>query len=179
MFNDMNESGDLPSNGLELHLDLSTRNATIKNPYIDRHDEIATTSQGSYQDFYNGNVLLGYGNRDNIIEFGSEGDVRMSISGAASYRVYREVLHTTPAGYPPNTTAVEGEGWVSWNGDTRTTKWVVYAGASKESLSKVGEVARTGFETNYSLPSGSEWVKVGAFAGDDHLRNSSVVPVTK
>ncbi|CAF3601208.1 hypothetical protein FGSG_01597 [Fusarium graminearum PH-1] len=63
-------------------------------------------------------------------------------------------------------------------GDTYT-KWVVYAGASKESLSKVGEVARTGFETKYSLPSGSEWVKVGAFAGDDHLRNSSVVPVTK
>ncbi|KAM0352605.1 hypothetical protein ACHAP4_008751 [Fusarium culmorum] len=174
MFNDMNESGDLPSNGLQLHLDLFTRNATIKNLYIDRHDEIATTSQGSYQDFYNGNVLLGYGNRDNIIELGPEGDVRMSISGAASYRVYREVLHTTPAGYPPNTTAVEG-----WNGDTRTTKWVVYAGASKESLSKVGEVARTGFETKYSLPSGSEWVKVGAFAGDDHLRNSSVVPVTK
>ncbi|KAF5625625.1 hypothetical protein F52700_8990 [Fusarium sp. NRRL 52700] len=177
MFNDMNESGDLPSNGLELHLDLDKRNATIKNLYIDRHDEIATTSQGSYQVFSNKNVLLGYGNRDYIKEFGAEGDVRMSISGAASYRVYRELWDATPAGYPPNTTAVEGEGWVSWNGDTRTTKWVVYAGASNDSLSKVGEVARTGFETNYSLPSGSKWVKVGAFAGDDHLRDSSVVPV--
>ncbi|KAG9506478.1 hypothetical protein J7337_000009 [Fusarium musae] len=179
MFNDMNDDkGDKPSNGLELHLDLDKRSATIKKLYIDRHDEIDTSSQGSYQDFSNGNVLLGYGNVGYVKEFGPEGDVRMSMSGAASYRVYREVWDATPAGYPPNATAIEGKGWVSWNGDTRTTKWVVYAGSSKDSLTKVGEVVRTGFETEYSLPSGASWVQVGAFAGDYYLRNSSIVLIS-
>ncbi|KAF4503395.1 arylsulfotransferase [Fusarium agapanthi] len=75
------------------------RDATIKKLYVDRHDEIDTSSQGSYQDFSNGNVLLGCGNVDHIKEFGPEGDFRMSMSGAASYRVHREVWDATPAGY--------------------------------------------------------------------------------
>jgi hypothetical protein len=178
MFNDMNNSGDLPSNGLLLHLDLNHRNVTLLKLYLDPQDEIATTSQGSYEVCSNGNVLLGYGNVDSIKEFGPEGDVRMSISGAASYRAYRLTWDATPAEYGPNITAIGEKGWVSWNGDTRTTKWIVYTGASNGSLTQVGEVARTGFETQYSLPSGSAWVQVGAFAGDIHLRNSSVAAVS-
>lgn len=177
MFNDMNSRGDNPSNGLLLDLDLSSHNVTLRSLYQDPIDKIASTSQGSYQQLSNDNVLLGYGNVDVLKEFGPDGDVRLSISGVQSYRVYREVWSASPAGYPPNVTAVQGKGWVSWNGDTKTTKWAIYAGGSEDNLSLVGEVGRTGFQTQFNLSSGSTWVQVGAFAGDLYLKNSSVVSV--
>jgi hypothetical protein len=173
----MNSAGNIPSNGLLLYLDLGIHNVTLMGLYMDPADKIASTSQGSYQQLSNDNVLLGYGNKDYFKEFSADGDVRMSISGVQSYRVYREAWDASPAGYPPNVTAVQGQGWVSWNGDTKTTKWFIYAGRSNNALSLVSEVGRTGFQTQFNLPSGVAWVQVGAFAEELHLRNSSIVAV--
>lgn len=145
---------------------------------MDTNQKIASTSQGSYQQLSNDNVLLGYGNQDYFKEFSPDGDVVMSISGLSSYRVYRQAWDASPAGYSPNVTAMQGQGWVSWNGDTKTTKWAIYAGSSNDSLSLVAEVARIGFQTQFNLSSSAAWVQVGAFAEELHLKNSSVVAVS-
>ncbi|EMD67030.1 hypothetical protein GGP41_005358 [Bipolaris sorokiniana] len=178
LYNDMNASGDIPSNGLLLYLDLENYKVTLKSLYMDPTQKIASTSQGSYQQLSNDNVLLGYGNQDYFKEFSPDGDVVMSISGLSSYRVYRQAWDASPAGYSPNVTAMQGQGWVSWNGDTKTTKWAIYAGSSNDSLSLVAEVARIGFQTQFNLSSSAAWVQVGAFAGELHLKNSSVVAVS-
>jgi hypothetical protein len=41
--------------------------------------------------------------------------------------------------------------YVSWNGDTRVARWVALTGTSPATLSPLGSVPRTGFETGMRL----------------------------
>lgn len=62
MYNDMNKSGDIPSNGLLLDLDLENYNVALKNLYMGLVRKIACASQDSYQQLSSDNVLLSYRN---------------------------------------------------------------------------------------------------------------------
>ncbi len=57
----------------------------------------------------------------------------------------------------PPSIALSGSGahrsvYASWNGDTRTATWRVFAGSSAKSLAPVTSAARSGFETAIALP---------------------------
>jgi hypothetical protein len=178
LFNDYNdEFATNPSNGLLLYVDIQDRNISLIQAFEDPSDVIYSTSQGSYDALSNGNVLIGYGDIPTIKEFGSDGSIRMTIDfglTAQCYRAYRQMWEATPA-YAPAVVGSQGKGWVSWNGDTRTTQWVIYTGTSNSSM--VSTVNRTGFETEFNITNGSTWLQVGAFSGGTFLRNSSVVTV--
>ena len=177
----------IPSTGLIVRLDLSDFTATLIKSYVDPNDKVSSTSQGSFSVLCNDNTFAGYGNIPKMKEFGPNGDVRLSIlfgqGQGASYRAYRQTWEAIPAGWDPvivvNPSGMNssGQGWVSWNGDTRTTDWVVCAGDTEDSLSEVARVDRAGFETEFSVPTSARVVQVSAFHRDDFLRKSNVVKV--
>jgi hypothetical protein len=172
-----------PSTGLIVQLDLYAFTATLIKSYVDPNDKVSSTSQGSFSILCNDNVFAGYGNIPKMKEFGPEGDVRMSILFGAgqgsTYRAYKQIWEATPAGWNPVVVAnSSGQGWVSWNGDTRTTEWVVYAGDIQDHLEEVGRSDRKFFETEFIVPASASFVQVGAFHKGHFLRNSSVVKVS-
>jgi hypothetical protein len=79
MFNGSASGG--PSEGLELHLDLTNKTATVLKNLVDKSNIIISPSQGTFDTLPNGNTLLSYGQIPAIKEFGPEGndDVRMTI----------------------------------------------------------------------------------------------------
>ncbi|KIV81672.1 hypothetical protein PV11_03841 [Exophiala sideris] len=154
----------------------------------------------------NGNKFLGYGSNAVIAEYGpftnstngTEGQVRWSAtfgSGdlVSSYRAYKQVWHATPATKPSlvvlqassNDTLTHcagsstWRGYVSWNGATDVTKYIVYTGSTNTTLTATGQASKTGFETEFVVPQGAAFVQVGAVEnnGTAVTRRSSVVAV--
>jgi Arylsulfotransferase (ASST) len=167
--------GGGPSEGLKLHLNLSSKTTTVLKNLVDANEPIYNDAQGTFDPLPNGNPLLGYGQIPAIKEFGSDGnnDVRMTIwyeihnnsgVGAQSYRTYRRIWVGTPE-YPPSVVVKKGVLYMSWNGATGITRWEILAGedvAGKNS-EVVGVVDTTGFETMFRISNGCvKVVKVAA-----------------
>jgi hypothetical protein len=175
--------GSGTSNGLLFTLDLVNKACTLDQIFTDPTDALETYSQGGYDAHDNGNVILGYGSNPVVKEYDSAGNVLMSLVFGApttqSYRAYRREWTATPTAYGPSVavSSKDGTGWVSWNGDTETTTWAIYAGADKNCLALVAETSRDGFETAFNIPSKAAFVQVGAMAGNTFLMNSTVVSV--
>lgn len=69
-------------------------------------------------------------------------------------------------------------GYVSWNGATDVTGWNVYVGGDGANVSEMAfSVRKGGFETQFVVPMGAEFVQVGAVEGDVEVRRSDVVAV--
>lgn len=116
-------NGTHQSEGLELHLNLSTRTATVLKNLVDLNESVFNDAQGSFDPLPNGNTLLGYGQIPEMKEFGPVGDndVRMTIRygyndntglGAQSYRIYRQEWVGTPA-LPPIAVVDDGVVYMS------------------------------------------------------------------
>jgi hypothetical protein len=119
----------------------------------------------------------------------------------SSYRVFKQEWHATPATKPSLTVSRAAandtlnhcagrnsswRGYVSWNGATDVTRWLVYAGTSNAdananaTLKAVGTVRKEGFETVFVVPQGATFVQVGAVENDsqrDAVRWSDVVAI--
>lgn len=121
-------------------------------------------------------------------EYGPDGNngVRMMIRygfkdnsglGAQSYRIYRQEWVGTPA-VPPVAVVEDGVVYMSWNGATGITSWVILVGDDENDLAEVGMVDSTGFETNFTLVGdGRKFVKAVAYRGGALLRDTDVVVV--
>lgn len=70
-------------------------------------------------------------------------------------------------------------GYVSWNGSTDVTDWIVYTGSINTTLTTTGQVKKAGFETEFLVPEYAAFVQVGAVEnnGTAVVRKSKVVPV--
>lgn len=97
-----------------------------------------------------------------------------------NYRTYKQEWRATPyttpslvvnqaasaddltecAGSSSSTSSLRG--YVSWNGTTDVTSYVVYPGSSNSSLEEIGTIPKQGFETKFALPAGVKAVQVGA-----------------
>lgn len=186
-FNNRNsgsDNGTHPSAALTLSLDITTRSASVVQSLLDPSEPLYTVSQGAHNVLSNGNSLVAFGGIPVIKELGpgSSSDVRMTLrfganDAAQSYRAYRQSWTAMPATAPAVVASKEKGAFMSWNGATEYDRWVVYAGTSQQGLTKVGSVERDGFETSFNLAAGMEFVQVGAFKGEEELRNSSVVSV--
>jgi hypothetical protein len=180
--------------------------------YTNPHNPVGSWSQGSFQYLPNGSALMGYGAYAVIEEFGPKqstssddtqnGHVRWSAafgSGdlVSSYRVFKQEWHATPASRPSLVVsrAVANDtlnycagrkstwrGYVSWNGATDVTRWLVYAGTSNANATpkSVGTVRKEGFETEFVVPPGAAFVQVGAVENNSQIgavRWSDVVAI--
>jgi hypothetical protein len=119
---------------------------------------VHAASQGNVQMLPNGNVLVGWGAAPYVSEFSPSGellfDARLA-TGYISYRAYRSPWAGIGTGSPAVVTERsrgDTDAFVSWNGDTRVARWWALSGPSPRSLSALGSVPRTGFETGMRIP---------------------------
>lgn len=139
-----------------LRLDLRKKRVTLIKAYRNPRDVISN-SQGNTQVKPNGNVFVGWGDRNACTEFAPNGEVLFDFTFAAktvSYRCYKDPWVGSPSQPIAVKSAASGTGsqvWMSWNGDTRVTSWRVLAGDSAGGLEAVATVPRTGFETGVTL----------------------------
>ncbi|KEF55247.1 uncharacterized protein A1O9_08901 [Exophiala aquamarina CBS 119918] len=162
-----------------------------------------TWSQGSFLHLPNGNMFIGYGSEPVMIEYGpvkdgaTEGHARWTgMFGygdlVSSYRAYKQIWHATPSTQPSLvvqeivqntflhcTANATHLGYVSWNGATDVTDWVIYTGQTNGSLTAVGRAKKAGFETQFVVPDGAAFLQVGAIENNsrDIVRKSKVVAV--
>lgn len=147
-----------PARGEILNLDLKAKRATLAQALVRTSGPLTTGSQGNVQLLTDGNRMLGWGGLPNFTEFDRNGQIVFDgqfPKGEMSYRVYRESWTGTPA-HPPAVVArnvgATTTVYMSWNGSTSVASWRVLAGSSPSHLAPATTVARSGFETNVSVP---------------------------
>ena len=130
--------------------------------------------------------------------YGTTGNVRWTAQLGygqllSVYRGYKSKWHATPASQPDLVVMGAGDndilapcagnsafrGYVSWNGATDVTDWVVYTGSTKNNLQPVGQMKKAGFETEFPVPEGTKFLQVGAVENNTGsvVRKSKVLSV--
>jgi Arylsulfotransferase (ASST) len=149
------------SRGLVLDVDEKRRQARFAREYRQPRPLVAD-SMGSFQTLPNHGALVGWGSDAVASEFSPEGkflfDVRLG-QKHTSYRAYRYPWTAKPRDLPavvPRRTSAESTLYVSWNGATEVSHWLVHAGSHPRALAPFGVAERQGFETIIPL---------GAFQG--------------
>jgi outer membrane protein assembly factor BamB len=151
--NEGHPGGGVQSRGIVLAIDEQRRTASLKRQFL--HPlALQSSSLGNVQVLPNGNVFIGWGAEPFVSEFAPSGellfDARLA-SGYSGYRAFRMPWSAAGEGRPSIAARRTGSRttdlWVSWNGDTQVTRWVVLAGARSGGLSPLGTYPRSGFET--------------------------------
>jgi hypothetical protein len=121
---------------------------------------LSVASQGNIQVLPNGNVFIGWGAAPYFSEFSPQGQLLFDAHTTPynSYRVFRLPWRGTPA-HPPAVALAPGSSgsapmtvYASWNGDTRTASWRVFAGPTPQQLAPVASAPKEGFETAIAAP---------------------------
>jgi hypothetical protein len=151
------DNGEKVSRAVVLDVDETARKVGLKQAYT-HPNKLFASSQGNVQVLPGGNVLVGWGAEPYVSEFSAAGELLFDAQLGkyyVSYRAYRNPWSAAGAGSPTvvteRTARSATDVFVSWNGDTRVVRWEVLTGTSAESLSPVGSVKRTGFETGLRL----------------------------
>ena len=147
-------------------------------------------TQGSYEfDIGNGNGLIGYGAVPIAREYGPKGDLRWQaqfggLNSVQSYRVFKEKWHGTPKDWNPNVVIEDGRiiptsekpnrAYVSWNGATDISDWLVFAGKDADHLESIGVVKKKGFETYFEFDRDISCIGVGAVRHGKVIRSSNI-----
>jgi hypothetical protein len=161
------------SRALRLALDSETHTAAVVSSSAHTPPVVAN-SQGSVQELARGHAFVGWGSASNITEYDDGGavvwDARLA-SGVNSYRAYRVEWVGTPK-TAPSVSVSHADGKttvsVSWNGDTRTTSWLVASRSSTGALTRRTS-ARSGYETRITLPGSESDVTVSALDSHHHV----------
>ncbi|KAL9086148.1 MAG: hypothetical protein Q9159_004328 [Coniocarpon cinnabarinum] len=162
LFNNFNSevsNGSSPSTGLELLLPLPPNSSVpvVHEDLFVADAPVFAETQGSLQILPNGNFFEDYGQISLVREWSSEGVLAWSGRFGAdnlvqSYRGFKTEWHGRPASPPSlfvestdstsNTTGNRTvDAYVSWNGATDVTAWVVYEGSSGQELHRSNQVA--------------------------------------
>jgi len=116
-----------------------------------------------------GRVFVGWGNQPYFSEFAADG--KISLEGEfpvsdQSYRAFTAAWRGRPAGQPDVVARVNPAGgtvvYVSWNGATEVTGWVVRGGKTTSALSQVGQQEWLGFETAIAVAEAGPYFAVTA-----------------
>lgn len=197
-------NGALETGGLELQLRLPPNKS--QSPVVLEHltvksEPVFSESQGSYSllptadqdepDMFK-TQFMGYGQIPLLREYGPQSDgsdlrweARFGVDNLVqSYRGFKQEWHGYPTQAPKlvvQTAKQSGcgsaQGFVSLNGATDVTAWVVYEGQNEKNLRKVGEVPFLGFETQFVVSNGARYVQVAAKEGGKECQKSAVVCV--
>jgi hypothetical protein len=159
--------------------------ASLLQEFADPDDVIYSVSQGNMEMLPSGNVVLGYGSVPTLKEFDQNGEVVLSVSwgkaeAVQSYRDYKAEWVGKPSTKPDVFACKAGNGtevYMSWNGATEHKTWTVFAGTVNGSLSAVGSVNKTGFETTMVVAEAVAFVKVEATGEGIQVGNSDIIRV--
>lgn len=168
------------SRGVVLEVDEQSRKAQLARSY--RHPRpLLASSMGSFQTLPDGNVVIGWGSEPVASEFSQDGkliaDARLGAKHT-SYRAYRFPWAAKPSDLPtvvPKRSGRLGEStlYVSWNGATAVSHWVVHAGSRPSTLTPFGIAARRGFETVIPLGVAYGYARVTALDASGRILATS------
>lgn len=172
---EQSEDGEV-SSALFVKLDTAVRpmTATVVRRY-DRPDGGLTRLRGNVQTLPNGNVFVGWSEQGYHSEFAPDGTLLMEAMFPSptfsTYRAYKFDFVGMPAEPPVLKALVYGSDLtelmsvlhVSWNGATEVASYSFYAnGPADNSSVLLGSVAKSGFETTFSIDCFVDWVSVEA-----------------
>lgn len=149
------------SKGKRVEIDLEKMTARLDTTFV-HPKNIFAFSQGSYQTLPNGNVLLGYGYTGAMAEYASNGTIlcdaylepssRFSSGDVQSYRNLKFNWTGLPT-TTPNVVLDNGTLYISWLGSTEVRSWLLEDALAPEGrLASITTLAKTGFETLFTLP---------------------------
>lgn len=178
------QSDAVPSSGLLLNIDESGRTVRLKQRF-QHPDPLHANTQGSVQMLADGSAFIGWGELPYASLFDPAGNLVWDARIADPWHSYR--AHVSEwTGTPDDAPAVVAQRkpfggatvHVSWNGATDVATWRVLAGRAPDSLRRVADMPRTGFESSSDVP-GAEWFAVAALDGDgtELARSAPVQPV--
>jgi Arylsulfotransferase (ASST) len=150
------DNGDRISRAVALDVDETQRRVALRRAYSHPRN-LHSSSQGNVQVLPGGNILVGWGAQPYVSEFAPSGELLFDAELArdyVSYRAYRIPWSGIGAGRPTVVTErarSHTDAYVSWNGDTRVARWVALTGTGPATLSPIGTLPRTGFETGLRL----------------------------
>lgn len=161
LFDNANNMAGAPSKGMVIRLNQSTKQASLVHSYQHSNGpSLRVNSQGNCQLLPSAGHFVGWGALPYFTEYGPSGDaVEAPIvldgrfpDGVESYRAFMFDW----VGNPPlselklvvrrHDSAGNSTAFVSWNGATEVGVWVIQAGTSSGSLTKVATADRTNFE---------------------------------
>jgi hypothetical protein len=168
------------SRGLIVSIDPTSRQVNVLAEYAHPGAPLLSGSQGNIQQLENGDEFIGWGSEPYFSEFSSSGQLLYDAHMHGSYESYRTYRFQWAGGpaEPPAVAAVNAPAgaitvFMSWNGDTRTASWRVFAGPSPHKLAAVSTVARSGFETATQIRAGAAYVAVQALDGGGSVLGDS------
>lgn len=94
-----------------------------------------------------------------------------------SYRAYKDEWHATPSTIPDLVVEYDtscSTGYVSWNGATDVSTWVLFEGETEGALREVRRVGYKGFETQFAVSYGC--VQVAAVVHQTLTQSKVVCP---
>jgi hypothetical protein len=145
------------SRGLVLQLSSAHRTATLVRS-LTHSPALLADYEGNVQLLPSGDYFLGWGQRPNFTEFTPRGRVVFDarfVDTNASYRAYRFPWTGTPRTLPRVVAVRQGSAAAlafSWNGATNVVSWRVLGGPTSSQPDYVTTTARTGFETDLTIP---------------------------
>ncbi len=171
------------SRGLLLRVDEGGRRVSLTRAYTHPLGLLAFY-EGSVQVLPDGHVFVGWGTEPYASEFDAEGNLLLDVrlpTNHQSYRAFRGVWHGLPPTSPRLVVDKDAIGGyaahVSWNGATDVAHWELVSGSSPRSLTRIGHVPKSGFETAVTLhPVGSH---VAVAALDPQGRRLGMSPVVR
>jgi len=174
-----------------LHMPVDTAHPPLLVRWLHTENErLFSGTQGSYQmEIGNGHGFVGYGKTPVMREYGPAEDgsdlrwqARFGYEGAAmSYRAFKAEWHGIPKDWDPVVLfepvrlqqIAPAKVYVSWNGATDITDWVVFGGDGPDDMHSIGLVDKAGFETTFSL-NFVRCVQLGAVHDGKIIRASNV-----
>ena len=180
------------SHGMILNLNFGKMTAAMDKTYY-HTPNLNVSSQGDLQILNNGNIFIGWGQEPYFSEFaygGNESDNTtqnllydaIMPGNNMSYRTYRYSWVGQPS-YPPSLAVKQSANgqptaYVSWNGSTETTRWIVLSGSSPANLSFAESAVKSGFETAIQVSGADKYYAAQAIdAHGNILGVSNVVSV--
>lgn len=171
--------------GLVLQLNLAAKTSTVVRAYT-HIPGLYVPTQGSMQTLPNGNVFIGWGQQPVYSEYTKSGKLLLDVELPAANESYRTLRFpwtgkpTTKPSIVVQRTGSKGTAYVSWNGATDVSSWVLLGGSTNKKLKLVTSVSRNGFETTIHFTSSVKKFEILAVdAKGKRLGTSRVISPSK
>ncbi|KAJ5624836.1 hypothetical protein N7510_001145 [Penicillium lagena] len=173
------------SSGMIILIDHVENTATQLRDYGPPSNRMLSSSQGNLQLLPNRNVVMGWGNNPYISEHTEDGELimwaRFATNTVMNYRAQKFEWDADPSDSPALWTYSRSADpfspttfYVSWNGATRVKSWRFYGAANMTGpYTFLDEVAKNGFETEYTNTSFYTWTKAEAIDRNGEVLASS------
>ena len=178
------------SGGMLVMIDHVANTAFLIREYTPYIKDLLSSSQGNMQVLPNKNVVMGWGNNRYISEHDEEGNLLLWASFAGdpvmNYRAMKFEWESDPTDAPALWTYSRSSDplssttfYVSWNGATRVKSWRFFGAANSTGpWVFLAEVAKTGFETEYTNSSFYAWTRAEAIGANGAVLRRSALKYT-